>query len=229
MLPRDVTGQGYLVDQVIWVALIGILIVGILSFLIVLYLLYRYRSGVSRTPLLEPPVWIKRVMYIDFVVMVLDLILLVLSTYGWAKIMITPVDQIRKTAEREGKPFIEAKVIGRQFFWAFHYPGEDGKFDTSDDFTLSDLLVVPEGSYVYLRVTSGDTLHSFFAPELRIKYDAIPGRETHVWFQPLQKGDFEVACAELCGPLHYKMKAIVRVLSPEDYLQWLRRMSHGGA
>jgi hypothetical protein len=25
------------------------------------------------------------------------------------------------------------------------------------------------------------------------------------------------------------MKAIVRVLSPEDYLQWLRRMSHGGA
>lgn len=229
MLPRDVTGQGYLVDQVIWTALLGILLVGIVAFLIVLYILYRYRSSRTPLPQVSPPAWIKRVMYIDFVVMVLDLILLVLSTYGWAKIMIQSEDKIRMQAEREGKPFVEAQVIGRQFFWAFHYPGEDGKFDTADDFTLSDLLVVPRDSYVYLKITSGDTLHSFFAPELRVKYDAIPGRWTHVWFNPVVHGDFEVACAELCGPLHYKMKAIVRVLPREQYEEWLRRMSHGGA
>lgn len=229
MLPRDVTGQGYLVDQVIWISLLGILVVGIISFAIVIYILYRYRSSRASIPSLEPPAWVKRVMYIDFVVMALDLILIVMSTYGWANIMLRPAEKIRSQAEREGKPFIVVRVVGRQFFWSFQYPGADGKFDTVDDFTLADLLIVPRDSYVALELTSGDTIHSFFAPNLRVKYDAIPGRTTHIWFHPVEVGDFEVACAELCGALHYKMKAIIRVLPYQEYSQWLRKVNHGGA
>lgn len=229
MLPRSANAYAYLVDLPIWIVLIGTLIVGIISFGIVFYVLFRYSHKRSPHPEVFLPRWIKWVVGVDILVMVLDLLLLTIGTYGWANMIIRSEEKIRTQAEKEGKRFVKVKVVGRQFFWSFSYAGLDGKWGTGDDFTLGDRMVIPEDSYVYLEITSGDTLHSFFAPHFRVKYDAIPGRTTHLWFKTLSPGEFEIACAELCGSLHYKMKGVIQVLSQEDYDLWLRRISHGGA
>jgi len=48
-------------------------------------------------------------------------------------------------------------------------------------------------------LTSKDVIHSFFLPNLRLKQDAVPGREIEVWFEATKEGNYEMPCAELCG------------------------------
>jgi cytochrome c oxidase subunit 2 len=44
-----------------------------------------------------------------------------------------------------------------------------------------------------------------------------------VWFTPTEIGEFEIACSQLCGMAHYRMRGIVRVVAREEYEGFLRR------
>lgn len=68
---------------------------------------------------------------------------------------------------------------GEQYAWRITYPGPDGLFDTPDDRETLNQIHVP--IHVYLR--SKDVIHSFFVPALRLKQDALPGREIPLWFE----------------------------------------------
>jgi cytochrome c oxidase subunit 2 len=74
---------------------------------------------------------------------------------------------------------------------------------------------------VIVTLTSKDVIHSFFLPEFRVKQDAVPGMKTRIWFQGNRVGQWEIACAELCGLGHFRMKGFVTVDTPEDYQKWL--------
>jgi cytochrome c oxidase subunit II len=104
-----------------------------------------------------------------------------------------------------------AEVTARQFQWVIRYPGPDGKLRTGDDlFAVNDLhFVKNKPAVIHLRTT--DVLHSFYLPQLRIKQDAVPGLTIPVWFDSDRAGSFELACAELCGWGHYKMRGKVTV------------------
>jgi cytochrome c oxidase subunit 2 len=130
-------------------------------------------------------------------------------------------------------------VTAQQFQWNFHYPGTDGKFgrtdpklisdesinyvglDTNDaaaaDDTVTQTLVTEAGRSVELMLTARDVTHSFWVPPLRFKQDAVPGVRIPVHFKPLKVGRYEIACAELCGQQHYKMKAYMLVLPSGEY------------
>ncbi len=220
MLPVDISEHGKLIDLVIKISVGGGIIVGIISFLIVFYIIARFRRGRNPFPLPDVPAGLKRVILIDYIMIIFDIVLLVASSYAWVFFFVRPIESVKKEVIENGEKFVEVRVIGRQFFWTFWYPGKDGKFDTRDDFKLANLLVVPKDTNVFLDITSGDVLHSFFVPNARLKYDAIPGRWTHIWFKPTEEGEFEIACAELCGAMHYKMKALMRVLQEEEYKRW---------
>ena len=113
------------------------------------------------------------------------------------------------------------QVLGQQWAWSFRYPGEDALFNTDDDIVLFNHFKVPVGKKIAFQVTAKDVIHSFFLPNTRRKVDAIPGRITQMWVELKETGDFEVACAEMCGVYHYRMAASYSVLSPEDYALWL--------
>ena len=38
---------------------------------------------------------------------------------------------------------------------------------------------------------------------------------------PTEIGEYEIACAELCGLGHYKMHGMLKVVSQEDFDKWL--------
>jgi cytochrome c oxidase subunit 2 len=40
-------------------------------------------------------------------------------------------------------------------------------------------------------------------------------------FTPTEVGDYEIACAELCGLGHYKMHGMVKVVSQADFDKWM--------
>ncbi len=113
-------------------------------------------------------------------------------------------------------------LSSNQFEWEAIYPGEDGLLDTADDIKAPiNVLHFPVNQPVIVQLESVDVLHSFFIPELRIKQDAVPGMTIPVWFEATKTGDFEIACAELCGLGHYRMRGRVTVESESDFNTWL--------
>lgn len=137
---------------------------------------------------------------------------------------------------------VRVEVVGQQFRWYFRYPGRDGKFgrtdlrlvdasegnplglDRSDPDAKDDIvaatLTLPAGLPVEFDLRSQDVIHSFFIPELRFKQDAVPGMMIPIHTEFQRPGQYEVACAELCGLGHHQMNAKVKVVSPEEFAKW---------
>ncbi len=137
---------------------------------------------------------------------------------------------------------VTVMAVGAQFQWDFHYPGADGRFGrfdpqlyaidnqvgldhadpaAADDWVLTNQLVLPVDRPARILLRSKDVQHAFFLPNFRVKRDLVPGMTTEVWFTPIQTGSYEVACAELCGLGHYRMRAFLEVMGEGDYQAWL--------
>lgn len=133
----------------------------------------------------------------------------------------------------------QVTVVAQQFAWNFHYPGQDGKFGRTDpkfiredeekfiglddkdpnskDDIQSKTLVIPVNRPAELLLRSKDVTHSFWVPQLRFKQDLVPGMEIRVHFTPTKVGQFQLACAELCGMNHFSMKGTLLVLTEEQH------------
>jgi cytochrome c oxidase subunit 2 len=130
------------------------------------------------------------------------------------------------------------RVVGEQFAWNIHYPGPDGKFGRTDvslmaadnplgldrrdpaakdDITTINQLTLPVDKPVLVHLSSKDVIHSFGLYEMRVKQDAVPGLDMPVWFIPTRIGDYEIACSQLCGLGHYRMRGFVNIKSQADY------------
>lgn len=116
---------------------------------------------------------------------------------------------------------LQVQITGEQFAWNFKYAGADGKFDTPDDVITLNQLHFPVGKPVVATLSSKDVIHSFYLPEFRVKQDAVPGLKTRIWFEGNRVGSWDIACAELCGLGHFRMKGFVTVDTPEDFQKWL--------
>ncbi len=138
------------------------------------------------------------------------LILAVASKPLWSKIKQNP-----PPAE------VIIKVTGKQYNWEVLYPGPDGAFGTDDDYQVDNNVHVPVNKVVHVLLGSIDVIHSFFVPQLRLKQDAVPGREIVAWFEVTEAGSYEIPCAELCGFGHSGMLGRLIVHSPEEYEQWV--------
>lgn len=111
--------------------------------------------------------------------------------------------------ETQVKPDFHVAVTGRQWNWAFTYPGPDGKLYTKDDVVINEMnseLHVPINKNIVVDLWAKDVLHSFFVSNIRLKQDCVPGRLIQRWFNLTKTGTYDIACAELCGVLHGKMR-----------------------
>ncbi len=112
-------------------------------------------------------------------------------------------------------------VKAKQFGWEFHYAGPDGKVETQDDIYIENEMWVPVDEDIVMQLESNDVIHSFFVPELRLKQDIVPGMRQFAWFRGIKTGEMEIACTELCGWGHYKMKANLKIVTRNEFDQWL--------
>jgi cytochrome c oxidase subunit 2 len=55
----------------------------------------------------------------------------------------------------------------------------------------------------------------------------VPGLEIPVWFIPDRVGDYEIACSQLCGLGHFRMKGFVSIQSEADFRNWLAEQAKG--
>jgi len=137
---------------------------------------------------------------------------------------------------------VVVRVVGEQFAWNIHYPGPDGKFgrtdlnrvtadnplgldrtdpNAKDDITTVNQLYLPVNRPVLVHLFSKDVIHSFGVYEFRVKQDAIPGMTIPLWFVPTRPGEYDIACSQLCGLGHFRMRGFVTVQSDADFRKWL--------
>ncbi|HWW83443.1 MAG TPA: cytochrome c oxidase subunit II [Vicinamibacterales bacterium] len=140
------------------------------------------------------------------------------------------------------KDAVVVRVVAEQFAWNVHYPGPDGKFgrtdiklvsadnplgldrsdpDAKDDITTINQLNLPVDRPVLVHLSSKDVIHSFGLYEMRVKQDAVPGLQIPVWFIPNKTGQWEIACSQLCGLGHFRMRGFYTIQSAADYQKWL--------
>ena len=106
----------------------------------------------------------------------------------------------------------------------------------ADDITTINQLHLPVDKNIKLYISSKDVIHGFSLPEMRLKQDAIPGMQVPIYFKATMTSEeflaklegtaregmgYEIACAQLCGNSHYRMKGYMTVHKEEDYNNWL--------
>ena len=64
-------------------------------------------------------------------------------------------------------------------------------------------------------------MHAWALPAFGVKRDAVPGRINETWFRAEKVGTYYGQCSELCGIKHAFMPITVRVVSEEEYQEWL--------
>ncbi len=233
-LPKDASEHGHQVDSLFDVIFVvtGISFVLVQAVLVYLLVKYRYRKG-RKAKFIHghhkaEVIW-------TLTPAVLLLVMGILSIRAWAQIRTVPPDPAKEE-------ITEIEILAQQFQWNVRYAGKDGKFGTMDDIgsfaglygpgvtvptddereaVSPNYIRVPVGRTVRVHLMSRDVLHSFFVPNMRQKMDAVPGLRGQLWFKPVETGEYEIYCAELCGPQHYSMRGALKVLPVEEFDEWV--------
>jgi cytochrome c oxidase subunit 2 len=233
-LPIDISTHGASIDRLIIVVHIFMLIlfIGWSSFF--LYTLFRFRSRGGRKAETHPTHF-KIPTYLEVGVAVFEIFLLAAFSFPiW--------NQYRQQPPDESKA-LHVRIVAEQFAWNVHYSGKDrifGRTDPTlvsssnpvgldrdnpaakDDIVTINQFHIPVNTPVIVTLTSKDVIHGFFLPVMRVKYDVIPGQSYPVWFEATRTGEFEIACAQLCGLGHYRMKGYFVVDTPEKFEAFLK-------
>jgi len=235
-MPPDYSAHGWQVDQIIYITHWLMLILFVFWSAYFIYVLRRFRA--TRNPKASyhgmQSHWST---WSEAGVAVVEIVLLVgFSIPGWYRWSTQP-----KTGQN---PF-EVRVIGEQFSWNVHYPGPDGKFGRTavnlvtstnpvgldisdaaakDDVVVSNQLHLPVNREALIHVMSKDVIHSFKLPVMRVEQDAIPGMDVPIHFTPIRTNNgetWEIACAQLCGLGHYRMRGQIIIDNAQDLQKWM--------
>ncbi|MEE9294289.1 MAG: hypothetical protein V3W34_04895 [Phycisphaerae bacterium] len=239
-LPPDISTHGAGVDLLInllhW--FMGIIFVGWGVFFAYSLIRFRARPGHQASYRL-PEAKVSK--YSEIVVVIVEAVLLIgFSIPVWA--------HVKNDFPSPGENPLRIRVVAQQFAWNFHYPGADGVLgrtnvnlmnadnliglDLTDPAARDDVVTnndfrIPVNRPIICDITSKDVIHSFFIPVMRLKQDAIPGMSIPIWFEATKTGEYQVACAQLCGNNHYTMKADLTVYEEKEFAEWYAYMAPG--
>jgi cytochrome c oxidase subunit 2 len=208
-LPESVSTFAPAIDRLFYIVLgiTGVVFVAVQATLVIFLIRYRQQPGrraaYTHGNVVAEIIWT--------VIPALILIWLAFYNQGaWAKVRGTP-----PPAD------LEVEITGEQFAWNIRYAGADGALNTADDITTINQLHLPIHQTVLIHLKSKDVIHSFFVPQFRVKQDAVPGMTGRLWVNAVKEGQLEIACAELCGLGHYRMRGFLTLESPEAFQTWL--------
>lgn len=224
-LPRDASVEGHRIDWLIQVTMGFVVLLFVIMCIWMAWAVIKHRDG-SHTAEYDHGDAKHQIRFAAglsaLIFFVVDGNLWINSTLDVNKVFWN-FDEVEKMPD-----VVKIEINAHQWAWDARYAGPDGKFNTKDDIVILNDIRVPAGAPVMIELASTDVIHSFYLPNFRIKQDAMPGMINRMWFKPRDKGDYDIACAQHCGTNHYKMKAELHVMSPEDYAKWAAEASANG-
>ena len=130
-------------------------------------------------------------------------------------------------------PELTIEVVGRQFFWEYRYPELNATFTTamrteanakfakgSEDWNKI-ALYMPVGRKMLMKLTGADVIHSWWVPAFGFQQMTTPGNLVQIPVEVTKPGDYEGACAYLCGPYHGQMDIKVKVVDQPTFDAWV--------
>ncbi len=231
-LPPDVSVHGAKIDQLISVLHWFMLLLFVGWGIFFVYCLIRFRARPGHTALYTP-VKAMATKYIEGGVVVIEVFLL----FGLS----TPVWLAYKNNVPDDKKALHVHVVAEQFAWNFHYAGKDSKFGRSD--AAAHLRRQParprsrgrrrQGRHHQREPVprpgahAGDRRGHLQGRDPQLQHPGAAGEAGHHprpahphLVRGHAPGHFELACAQLCGLGHYRMRADVLIDTPEDYAKW---------
>jgi cytochrome c oxidase subunit II len=232
-MPRGGSLHAHAIDTLMRISLLALTAAGILAQILLLAGLFLPRE---RRPRFSPAWrWVATAVFAICMVW-----MTVVAENLWSTIRLT-----------HGLPnAIQVEVTGVQFQWYFRYPGADGTYgatrpdlvdaaganplglDPGDpyghDDTVSSILVLPVDQQVEIRLRAQDVIHGFFIPAMRVMQNATPGMPSQIHITPTRVGDYAILCSQLCGLGHYRMHAVLRVVSRQDFATWMAQHQTAG-
>lgn len=233
-LPIDISTHGWQLDQIFNILHIFMAILFVGWFVFLVYTLFRFRQRAGHKATYAPK-YTKFSTYLEVGIALFEVLLLV--------VFAIPAWNYAKATIPSGKDVFSVRVIGEQFAWNMHYPGEDGMYGKTspqlisaenpigldetdaaakDDIVTINALNIPVNRPIVVHLSSKDVIHSFALPVLRVKQDAVPGMTFPVWFEAKQTGSFDIACAQLCGLGHYRMRGTITVQNEAELAAWMK-------
>ena len=209
-LPENVSTYGKDIDRLFYIIyyITGVSFLLVSGTMVVFLVLYRQREG-RRATYVHGNTTLEIIWTIVPAIILVVLSFMSQASWGHIKGRVPPSD-------------VHVQVTAKQFNWEILYPGPDGKIGTADDLQMENEMHVPVGKVVRVTLKAKDVIHSFFLPNLRLKQDAVPGREIQAWFEATKPGRYEIPCAELCGFGHSGMLGHLTVHTADDYDKWVK-------
>lgn len=206
-----------------WIAALA---VGGLTWMLILWCVVAYRRKKTDRGL---PVQMRYNMPVEILYTVVPIILVMAFFFETVQTMENTTND-----ETEAEQVIE--IYGKQWAWDFNYVTEDvyyGGVQANLDGTEkpgvdAPTLYLPSNTDLELKLESRDVIHSFWIPAFLEKRDMVPGRSSSIHLQALKEGDYFGKCAELCGEFHSEMIFNVKVVSPEEYDEYIESLREQG-
>ena len=234
LIPVQAAAHGPLMDRINGYVHILMIVLFIGWFAFFCYSLFRFRAGRQKKADYHG-VQGHTNTYVEAAIILAEIVLLV----GFS----IPLWNNWSSEFPDEKESLVVRVVAEQFAWNFHYSGPDGVFGKSiiakidvqsnplgldrmedpyaKDDVVTSTLHVPTEKPVIIHISSKDVIHSFGVPALRLKQDAVPGMSIPNHFVATREGKYLIACSQLCGLGHAKMKGVVEVHSPDSFDQWM--------
>jgi len=221
-----------IMDQIEWFeryTLWFIIPITLLVLLLLAYCILKFRASVNPVPSKTSHNTLIEVIWTIGPVVVL--LFLAVPSFQLLTAQYNPPEEARLTV----------KATAKQWNWDYEYQVDDplsfnsallqegdrpsyGKEDMGRYprlLAVDNELVVPVNTPVRVLVTAADVIHAFAMPAFGVKVDAVPGRINEVWFNVRREGLYYGQCSELCGKDHAFMPIAIRVVSEEQYNNWL--------
>ena len=231
-MPAAASGHASALDAVLFSVHAHMLLIFAAWLALFLIALVKFRKGANAEPRAQGMKGTWAAIAIGAVIVGDVIILATLALPAWAA---------RNAPPPAGVQPVEIRIAAEQFAWNIHYPGPDGTFGRTrqdlvsaanpvgidrddpagaDDIGLLNVLMLPVYRTAVVQLTSRDVIHSFTLNEMRVKQDATPGMTSRIWFTPIAIGNWEIACSQLCGLGHYRMRGEYHVVDQAAWDQW---------
>jgi cytochrome c oxidase subunit II len=243
-LPESASAHGVAIDDMFTLTTVLILIVFVITQILLFGFAFVYRSSDKRKAYFYPhnntieKIW-------TIIPAIVLTILVVFGFFTWQKVMDTTEKKGDINIDVTGHQFQwELRYPGRDgklgtvnytLVSSLNRLGIDYKDRNSFDDLQADTLVLPVNKSIRLNIHAQDVIHSVYLPHFRVQLNAVPGLPTFFKFVPTittaemrsrtdnPKFEYLLYCNKICGGGHYNMQKVVRVVTQEEYQDWIAR------
>ncbi len=222
------------------VILIVITLITLFVMVLLAWVMIRYNA--KRNPVPSKTTHNSLIEVLWTVVPVIVLVAIAIPSFG---LLFAQYDPGRVIENYNPEDALIVKATGQSWYWQYEYPDPDvaigaylsnpvrnaaGEAVGEPRLLETDVpLVVPVGRVIRVQITADPmgVIHAFALQSMGVKVDAVPGRVAETWFLAERQGTFYGQCSELCGNGHAYMPIELRVVSAEQFEEWVAAVRSG--